>query len=109
MNSQGAAPERTALSPEAAFDALASKTRLRILETLHETNDQLSFTALREAVGIRHGAQFNYHLEQLLGHFVEKTDAGYALGEPGRHAVEIVHSGALTKRPIPRNQERAVE
>jgi hypothetical protein len=54
---------------------------------------------LRERVGVADSGQFNYHLEQLVGHFVRKTDNGYQLRRTGRRVVEAVLSGAVTTAP----------
>lgn len=50
--------------------------------------ESLSFTELRERVGVRQGAQFNYHLDKLVGHFVTKTDGGYSLRPTGHRVIE---------------------
>jgi DNA-binding transcriptional ArsR family regulator len=94
-SSDGATP-----SPEEAFAVLGNETRVRILQALGEAGGPLSFTELRERVGIRQGAQFNYHLDKVVGHFVEKDDDGYALRQPGRRVVEAVLSGAVTEDPV---------
>lgn len=76
------------------FEMLGSNTRLAILLALWQAQDpspppseqsdpDVSFSALRERVGIRDSGQFNYHLDKLVGTFVEQTDAGY-LDDGGR-------------------------
>lgn len=87
------------LSPDDAFSVLGSETRMKILQTLGDAEGPLSFTELRDMVGIRQGAQFNYHLEQLVGHFIRQIDAGYVLRQPGRRVIEAVLSGAITETP----------
>lgn len=87
------------LSPDEAFSVLGDETRIEILQTLGEAADPLSFTELRNRVGIAQGGRFNYHLDRLVGHFVAKTDAGYALRQAGRRVVQAVLSGALTTDP----------
>lgn len=62
-------------------------------------DDALSFTELRKAVGLSPGAEFNYHLEKVTGHFVWKTDDGYELCQPGARVVEAVLSGIITEEP----------
>ncbi len=86
-------------SPNEAFDLLGNETRIGILQTLGEADDPIPFTQLRDEVGIRQGAQFNYHLDKLVGHFVSKTDDGYALRRPGRRVVRTIRSGAVTEDP----------
>ncbi|MFC7076652.1 winged helix-turn-helix domain-containing protein [Haloarcula halophila] len=88
-----------ALSPDEAFAVLGDETRLGILRTLGEATEPLPFSALRERVGVRDSGQFNYHLEKVVGHFVEKTEAGYVLRRAGRRVVEAVLSGAVTGTP----------
>jgi hypothetical protein len=87
------------LSPDEAFSILGNETRVGILRVLGDAEGPLSFSALRDAVGIRQGAQFNYHLDKLVGHFVEKVEDGYALRQPGKRVVQAVLSGAVTGDP----------
>lgn len=91
--------EPTTLPPDKAFAVVGNETRIQILQTLGEADTPLSFTELRDRVGIRQGGQFNYHLEQLVTHFVRKTDDGYELRQVGRRVVEAVLSGAVTDAP----------
>lgn len=92
-------PNPSMVAPDEAFSVLGNETRIEILQTLGEAEGTLSFTELRDRVGIRQGAQFNYHLDKLVGHFVEKTDAGYMLRQPGRRVVQAILSGAVTADP----------
>lgn len=89
----------TVLAPDAAFSVLGNETRIDILRTLGEAEGPLPFTELRDAVGIPQGAQFNYHLDKLAGHFVAKTDEGYELDQAGRRVVQAILSGAVTHDP----------
>lgn len=98
-DSEGAG-EPTTLAPDEAFTILGDETRMAILQALGEANGPVSFTELREAVGIRQGAQFNYHLDKLVGHFVDKTDEGYLLHQTGTRVIEAVLSGAVTDAVI---------
>lgn len=88
------------LSPDEAFTVLGNDVRIQILQILGEANRALSFTEIRKELGIRQGGQFNYHLDKVVGHFVEKTADGYILREPGRQVVEAVLSGAVTNDPV---------
>lgn len=87
------------LSPDDAFGMLGNETRVQILRALGAADAPLSFTELRDRVGIQQGGQFNYHLEKVVGHFVRKTDVGYVLRQPGRRVVQAVLSGAVTDDP----------
>jgi len=101
------AEETRQLDPEEAFSLVAEEKRFAIVEALWEAEDgSLSFSALREAVGIRDSGQFNYHLDKLTGSFVRKTDDGeYALRHAGARVVGSILSGGYTRAatvdPIP--------
>lgn len=103
-----------------AFAVLGNETRLAILLALWqayepfvpEADDPLgwvpvSFSALREAVGVADSGQFNYHLGELEGRFVRRTEAGYVLRNAGQKLVRAVIAGAgirpasLEPSPIP--------
>ncbi|UWG49971.1 putative transcriptional regulator, contains HTHdomain [Halalkaliarchaeum sp. AArc-CO] len=82
---------------EAAFTALADETRIEIIRTLWAADGhEARFSELREAVGVRDSGRFNYHLEELLGQFVAKTDDGYELAEAGIWANGAIERGAYT-------------
>jgi DNA-binding transcriptional ArsR family regulator len=100
MTRSTGSPDHETLTPEEAFSVLGNETRIQILQKLVEADLSLSFTDLRERVGVRQGAQFNYHLDKVVGHFVEKTEEGYSLREPGRRVIQSVLSGAVTDDPI---------
>jgi len=88
---------------EAAFAAVADELRVRILRELWDADGPLSFSELRERVGVRDSGRFNYHLGELRGRFVEKDgDAGgYDLRFAGRKLVGGLHSGAYTEAAEP--------
>lgn len=83
--------------PEEAFAVLADETRLRILQTLWESDVRTeTFSELRRTVGMRDPGQFNYHLDKLVGHFVTKTERGYRLTQAGKHVNGAIASGMYT-------------
>lgn len=86
-------------SPETAFAALGDETRLAVLRTLGEADGSLAFTELQRRVGYETAGNFSYHLDQLSGHFIRKTDDDYRLTRPGQRIVEAVLSGAVTETP----------
>lgn len=92
--------EDTTLSPDDAFAVLGNDTRMAILQTLGDADETLAFSELRDRVGMRDSGQFNYHLEQLVGHFVNQRDEGYELRQAGRRIIEAVLSGAVTDTPV---------
>jgi hypothetical protein len=96
-----------AAGPEALddFALLANETRLGILLALWEAYDPLaednavSFTELRDRVGLRQGGQFNYHLDKVVGRFVRKTDDGYELRRTGLILVQSIIAGTGMEAP----------
>jgi len=100
MTTDGADTEAQTLPPDDAFAVLGNETRMEILRALGEADGPLSFSQLRERVGMRDSGQFNYHLDEVEGHFAAKTDEGYVLRETGRMVVEAVLSGAVTRAPV---------
>jgi DNA-binding transcriptional ArsR family regulator len=95
--------EETLLSPGEAFAAIGHETRVQILEALataHRSERPLSFSALRERVGAVDSSRFNYHLDQLVGHFLERSEDGYGLSSAGERMAEAIQSGAVTEDPL---------
>lgn len=88
------------LSPEAAFGVLGDETRLAILLVLGRADGALAFSDLFDRVDYDTTANFSYHLEKLLGHFVRETDEGYAIRRTGERVLEAVLSGAVTDAPV---------
>lgn len=92
-------------SPEAAFSLLGNETRIEILHALwaaydpHEDANAASFSDLYEHSRIEDTGNFNYHLDQLLGHFVTETDEGYQLTEPGFRVARAIVAGTATEDP----------
>lgn len=90
-----------------AFELLSNETRLAILLALWEANDPglpmdeameptISFSELRERVGVRDSGQFNYHLDKLVGTFLMQTAEGYSLTDPAEQILHAVFAGMLT-------------
>ncbi len=90
---------QTPVTAEGACGALGNETRIQILSALGAADGPLSFSALREAVGVADFGGFNYHLDTLEGAFVDKTVEGYALTHAGWRVVEAIFSGVLTEDP----------
>jgi hypothetical protein len=101
-------PERADIDPFAesdndevrtdALSVLGNETRIRILRTLADAAGPLTFTELREAVGIRDTGKFNYHLTKLCEYFVTETQDGYELGHAGSRVV-AASQAAVTAVP----------
>ena len=87
-----------------AFSVLGNETRMAILRALAEesgylhADETVSFSELRRRVGIRDAGKFNYHLDQLRGHFVGQSEAGYRLRYAGMVVVSTALSGAFNER-----------
>ena len=88
-----------------AFGALSNETRLAILLALWEAyspaapDEGVSFSELRQRVDMRNSGRFNYHLGELEGQFVRKTDDGYVLRRAGRRLVRTVIAGTGIEEP----------
>ena len=96
-------PHETAesgLSPDTAFSLVADETRLGILRTLAKAGEPLAFSTLFEHSEYDTRSNFSYHLDKLEGHFVSRTDEGYALRQTGRRVVEAVVSGTVADDPV---------
>jgi hypothetical protein len=85
------------LSPEQAFALLGNETRVAIVRALWESDDPLSFSDLREHVGVSDSGQFNYHLNKLLGRFVRHRDGEYELPYAGFRVIGAILSGTYTR------------
>ena len=93
------------LAPDEAFDLLGNGVRMEILQALWETDGLLAsdtsvpFSELYDRVSARDSGNFTYHLDKLVGHFVEKTADGYRLKQTGRNVVQTVVAGTVTDDP----------
>ncbi len=81
------------------FELLSDETRLAVLRELaarrrdEPTDPTLGFSELRRRVGMRDSGNFNYHLSQLEGRFLQKTDEGYRIAPAGIEVVAAVVTG----------------
>ncbi|WP_254863685.1 DUF7351 domain-containing protein [Halovivax gelatinilyticus] len=94
-------PEPVA-DPSDAFQALGNEIRTDILSTVLDASDRdtasLSFSTLFDASDVDTTAGFSYHLDELVGPYLEKDDSGYALTYAGRKVARAVEAGAYTDR-----------
>ena len=100
---QDAARERTTAIEE-TFATIGNETRAEILRILGaDAHAELSFSELRSRMDedIDSG-QFNYHLQQLQGQFIDRTDDGYTLRPEGVTLYRLIRAGSFT-------QERRIE
>lgn len=90
------------LTPDEAFAVLGNDIRLDIVRVLwnadavHQYDDvsdtarTVSFSELRRRVDIDDNGKFNYHLSQLVPHFVRHTEEGYRLSSAGKQIARTV-------------------
>jgi transposase-like protein len=83
-----------------AFELLSNETRLAILLALweaydpHDADDTIAFSKLYDRIDVRDSGNFTYHLNKLVGHFIEETDEGYRLRNTGLKIVQAAITGA---------------
>lgn len=99
MTTESTPEEATAASPDEAFNMLGDPTRLQILQAIGEAGEPLAFSELFDRIRYDDYSNFGYHLDKLVGHFVDKRDTGYELTRPGRRVVEAVLAGTVTDDP----------
>lgn len=88
------------LTPDTAFSLLGEPTRLAILRAIWEhPTEAVSFSEIRDRVGTEDTGRFNYHLQKLGGHFVEKRAGGYGLQQAGTEVVRAVLAGVINEAP----------
>jgi hypothetical protein len=81
------------IEPHEAFALLSDANRFDIIRVFAEApQDSLSFNELYGRSKFSDSGQFNYHLKQLTGPFIRKTEDGYRL----RHAAEITYRLAVS-------------
>lgn len=98
-NGDGESDTGSGMTAEDAFGLLGNEIRAEIMRVLGESpHEGLSFSTLRERVGEDvDSGQFNYHLQQLVGPFVEDTADGYVLRAPGLALYRAIRSGAFNR------------
>lgn len=83
-----------------AFELLSNETRLAILLALwdaydpHADRNTVPFSRLYDRVDVRDSGTFTYHLNALVGEFVEEAGDGYRLRNSGRKIVRAVIAGS---------------
>ncbi|WP_267643139.1 winged helix-turn-helix domain-containing protein [Haloarchaeobius amylolyticus] len=98
-----AADAQDTVTPDEAFAMIGHETRVQILEVLattHRADRPVQFSEIRRQLGDIDSAHFNYHLDKLVGHFLEQTEAGYDFRRPGRRVAQAILSGSVLGNPI---------
>lgn len=84
--------------PEEVFSLLGHDLRISIIQALWEAgNDPVPFSNLRDRADVADSGQFNYHLGELVGTFVQHTEDGYELTYAGQRVVGAILDGTYTK------------
>lgn len=89
----------SAMSPDDAFATVGDDTRIQILQTIGEADEPLTYSELFDRADYD-GTNFHYHLKQLRGHFIRKTESGYTLRQAGARVVVAILSGSVTEYPV---------
>lgn len=98
--------ERTSGLTAEPFEILGNDTRLAILLALWEAIEPgfpppdnelhtLSFSELQERVGMRDSGQFNYHLNRLVGPYVDQQGEGYVLTNTAEQILRRIFAGTF--------------
>ncbi|WP_049979740.1 DUF7351 domain-containing protein [Halolamina rubra] len=111
MTDSDALDDDAGLDPAAAFSLLGEATRLEIVTALNglRAGTSMAFSDLYDQVDVADSAQFNYHLDRLVPHFVEKGEGGYALTQRGSRIARAVTAGSYTESPAREPFETAGE
>lgn len=95
--------------PEEIFGVLAHELRIRILRTVMTIGGEASFAEILDQVDTADSGRFNYHLNQLIPHFVRRTTDGYEVTQTGRRIIGTIYMGTYTATasidPIPIEDE----
>lgn len=94
------------------FALVGNEVRIQIIKSLGDAQGTrgppavCSFAELRSEVGPRmDSSRFNYHLQQLVGHYVANVDEGYRLNPEGTTLYRTLRAGALDEyhsiEPVP--------
>jgi hypothetical protein len=107
--------------PADAFGAISNEIRVEILhEFIEEMRRQshahdeaippetlqpvLSFSELQEAVGVEDSGQFSYHLDQLVGRYVQQIEDGYTITWAGIEVAGSILAGGYGDVAIDRQE-----
>lgn len=94
-----APPDSEPPDAEEAFSLLSKSLRLDIIRVLWQAGrgNPVRFSELYDRVDVRGTSRFNYHLQQLVPHYVRKSEEGYRLTEAGERIVRAVNAGIYTE------------
>lgn len=91
-------PEAPELGTADAFSLLGDSVRLDIIRVLWEAGrgNPVSFSELYDRVAVSDKGKFNYHRQQLIPHYVRKSEDGYRLTHAGERVARAVNAGIYT-------------
>lgn len=92
-------PEANKLNTADAFSLLGNPLRLDIIQALWEAGrgNPLPFSELYERVNISDTGKFNYHRQQLVPHYVRKSEDGYRLTQAGERVARAINAGTYSE------------
>ncbi|WP_158058285.1 winged helix-turn-helix domain-containing protein [Halorussus halophilus] len=94
-------PETTDAAPQEAFALIGNEVRAEIVRALGAEQSGhvvLPFSELRSRVATDvNSSKFNYHLQELVGQFVTKTEEGYKLRPEGLSLYRTIAAGSFTR------------
>ncbi|QLH84577.1 helix-turn-helix transcriptional regulator [Halosimplex pelagicum] len=95
--------ERRSVPPAEAFSLLGNELRVTILLELGDAKEgsqprPLPFEELRRRCDVSDSGRFNYHLQELLGVFVQEKAEGYGLLYPGVILYQAIKADSFTDR-----------
>lgn len=91
-------PDAADLDAATAFSLLGDPLRLAIIRVLWEAGrgNAVPFAELYDRVGAEDTGKFNYHRQQLVPHYVRKSEDGYRLTQAGERVALAVNAGLYT-------------
>jgi hypothetical protein len=102
MPNGGDGPNDDVSSGSDAFRLVGNEIRTDILRALGDTRVEkgykpvLSFSELRERTDTDAGSsKFNYHLQELVGQYVERVEDGYQMRAEGRELYQTLRAGTF--------------
>lgn len=95
-------PEADDIDATAAFSLLGNSVRLDIVRALWEAGrgNPVPFSDLYDRVDVSDTGKFNYHRQQLVPHFVRKSESGYRLTQAGERVARAVNAGLYTENTV---------
>lgn len=88
--------------PEDAFALVGNEIRAKILRSFGDIRVEersmptLTFSEIRDRTDLDiDSGQFNYHLQQLVGHYLERRDEGYRMRPEGRILYQTLRAGTF--------------